>query len=202
MAFNNDYTKMERQDTRHVAAIPRDELHSDHPPRGITIERTFDGGTVVKIRMFSWESFMSAIGITLFWNGLVSVFVWLAIKTSAILLWLFLTPFIAIGLALVFGLLFTVFGKSEIKITNAEGSVFTGIGPFGKTRRFAPKSVKRFGTREKQVTHWEGSSPVVHIPTIVMNNGREIKLPRLDSIRETWLVFALAQILKLPAPTN
>jgi hypothetical protein len=98
----------------------------------------------------------------LFWNGIVSVFVLIAIAGTlsnmgmkvphwfrgpkmnggsmglgmTIFLWIFLIPFIAIGMAMIGGFLTCVAGRTEVRILNREGVIFTGIGSLGWRRRF------------------------------------------------------------------
>lgn len=189
--------------------IPDDELRIDWPPRGIKMGQAFEGTTVIKMRMFSRTSF-AVLGVTLFWNGIVSLFVCAAIIMTAEKfgwtlpdwlfkfeddggggmpwwgLWLFLTPFIAIGVWFIWTTIFSFLGQCIIRISTSEMSVYTGIGMLGRTRRFAPKSVKSIGRDD------EGSHPRI---VIEMKNGREIKFPFFGKMRETWLAFALRKIL-------
>jgi len=207
-SMTNDYTNPK-------TSVPRDELSLDHPPRGIRMERTADGGTVIGMRMFSAASF-PILFFALFWNGIVSIFVAIAIAMTAArfgwdvgfspqmsgnppplwFFWLFLTPFIAIGIATFIGALFGIFGRCEIRLGIGEGSVFSGIGSIGRTQRFSPQSIKSL-----DVNHSQSRSKNGHVTThtrlvIEMNNGREIKFPGLGKMRETWLAFALNKILR------
>jgi len=198
---------------KNSSLAPNDELSLDHPPRGIKMEHTFDGIAVIKIRMFSIIAAFGLLFIALFWNGITSIFVCLNIGLTAAhfgwelpdfflfkdgaqspdvpfwFLWLFLTPFIAIGLHVIYLTVFHCFGRCEIRISASEGSVFNGFGPLGRTKHFSPQSVKSVGMRESR--HVER-----YALTIEMNNGREIRLPDLGKMRETWLVFALGKILR------
>lgn len=58
----------------------------------------------------------------------------------------FLTPFVAIGLGLIAGVLLAVGGRTEVRLGAGRGSVFTGIGPLGWSRRFDPARVSAIRT--------------------------------------------------------
>ena len=195
------------------------ELRLDHPPRGITAERAFDGTIVIRIRMFS-ASVFGFLCFALFWNGFTSIFVCHAIAMTAQkfgwslpafvffqasnkgsppslwFLWLLLSPFIAIGLGSICMTVFQFFGRCAIHLGVDEGSVFTGIGPFGRTQRFSPQSVKSVNAKQSTSTSSEGFTTITTKLVIEMNNGREIKFPHLGKMRETWLTFALGKLLR------
>jgi hypothetical protein len=50
--------------------------------------------------------------------------------------WLFLSPLIAIGLALIKALITTAFGRTEPSVSAGAGTPFTGAGALGLTTRF------------------------------------------------------------------
>jgi len=208
--MSSDYTKAT---TSRASSVPRDELYLDHPPRGITMERTGDGTTVIRTRTHSPGAF-PFIFFTLFWNGMTALFVAVAIDMTAEklgmdarifsegvnhnfgwplwLFWLFLTPFIAFGIYAFCSTVFSFLGRCEIRIGADEASVFTGIGPLGRTRRFSPQSVKFAGM--KKTSESRDGDPVRSL-LIEMKNGRQIIIPDLIKTRETWLAFALKKIL-------
>jgi hypothetical protein len=123
---------------------------------------------------------IGALLIGLFWNGIVSIFVLIALASSlrhldiplpewfpapdmsgspmsvgmTIFLWIFLTPFIAIGLALAGAFLSYVAGRSEVRIRGGEGVVFSGVGPLGWRRRFDASAVKEVRVEDR---HWRDS---------------------------------------------
>lgn len=142
-----------------------------------------DGHTVVVGA--SMRSFGAAIGtlfFCLFWNGIVSVFVAVVLASTlthmglklpawfpapnmngspmslgmTIFMWLFLTPFILIGLGLLAAFLSSLAGHVEVSIDRERGKVFEGIGPFGWTRRFDVHSVKDVRLDDKQWTDSDG----------------------------------------------
>lgn len=67
-----------------------------------------------------------------------------------IFLWLFLTPFIAVGLAMIAAFLSCLAGRTEISIRDWQGEIFSGIGPFGRRRKFKTEHVKNVRIEDKQ----------------------------------------------------
>lgn len=118
----------------------------------------------------SHRSVGGAVGtllMSLFWNGIVSVFVCFAIAGTiaqlgfkapswfpapvmngkamslgmVIFLWLFLTPFILIGLAMLSAFVMSVAGRVEVTVRDAEGTLFSGVGRFGRRQKFDASSI-------------------------------------------------------------
>src|SRR5205823_132174 len=108
------------------------------------------------------------LALSLFWNGIVSVFVFFALNATlhlwhvprpgwfpapkmnggemgagmTIFLWLFLTPFILIGLAMLAGFLSALGGRTEVTVQGGQAVLYSGIGPLGRRRRFNAELVK------------------------------------------------------------
>ena len=128
----------------------------NNPPAGAWY-RSDGMGPVIGATHRSLGAAIGALAISLFWNGIVSVFVLLALASTlrhlgvqlpdwfpapvmndspmsvgmTIFLWIFLTPFILIGLVMIGAFLSSLGGRTEVRISNAEGVVFTGIGALG-----------------------------------------------------------------------
>ena len=123
------------------------------------ISRANDGsGTVIGATHRSLGAAIGSLAIALFWNGIVSVFVLVATASTlqlfdvgvpewfpapnlgktpmgtgmTIFLWIFLTPFIVIGLAMIGAFLSSLAGRTEVQLGNSEGILFAGIGPLGQ----------------------------------------------------------------------
>lgn len=155
------------------------ELDLDRPPVGAW-KRSSPLGTIIGA---SHRSIGSAIGIFLFaafWNGIVSVFIALALSSTisplgitlpdwlptprmnnstmtvgmTIFLWLFLTPFIAIGLAMIAAFISCLFGKTEIRLRDWEGEIFSGVGSLGFRRKFKTDAVRDVRIDDD---HWHDS---------------------------------------------
>jgi hypothetical protein len=125
-----------------------------------------------------------------FWNSIVSVFLVFLISMTLnllgvqvlpnwfpsdiagsgalggviLLMWLFLTPFVLVGLREFFlPVLNWLFGRTILRIGHSGGELFTGIGPFGWTRRF--------NALEVSDVRYERSTQGV----LVFKDGKEIK---------------------------
>jgi hypothetical protein len=134
-----------------------------------------DGSTkVIGATHFSIVNVLGALCLSVFWNGIVSVFVGLALSGTLqqfdiatphwlpkngpkdspmsvgmiIFLWIFLTPFIAIGFTILATLFSSLFGRTEVRIDNNEGTVFVGIGPLGWRKRFNFRNIEEVRIEE------------------------------------------------------
>jgi hypothetical protein len=63
---------------------------------------------------------------------------------------LFGIPFVLGTLVLGSFALMTVAGKVRVRVEGDEGQLFTGVGPFGWTRRFSWREMTKVGTTQKQ----------------------------------------------------
>lgn len=161
--------------TRELVHDPNVDL--GNPPPGAWYR---DNGTE-KVVGASGRSIKSAIGmlfVTLIWNGVISIFVLFVLvatlkhlgkpipawmpkfmaqsggdisKIMSACMWLFLTPFLLIGIALPFAVLNYLFGHTEVRITDTKGSVYRGIGFFGRTSQFNPASVRAVRIAERRM---------------------------------------------------
>jgi len=136
------------------------------PPAGTSFQRE-GSGTVIRATHRSFGQALGLLLFCLFWNGIVSVFVSFAIASTlqhlgvtlphgfpaptshghpvgiglTLFLWLFLTPFIAIGLGMLAGFFNCLLGRTEIRIQGGQGIVFSGVGPLSFRKRFATSDV-------------------------------------------------------------
>jgi len=192
-----------------------------NPPKGawctVTPECTSIGA--------SHRSVISAMGFlafSLFWNGIVSVFVllniantlnlmgmglpeWLPVNRDesfmglgmTLFLWVFLTPFIAIGTAMLAGFPMSLFGKEEVTLRGQEGRVFVGIGVLGWTRRFDIKAVSTVRLSTKNWRDSDGDAQSKCEIVLTQKNGREFRFGgSLQKERRHFLAVALHQVLK------
>jgi hypothetical protein len=163
---------------------PVDEnLDVSRPPDGAWFQR--DGrGTVMGATHRSLGQAFGLLLFCLFWNGIVSVFVlvaagstlqhlgvsiphWFPSPTSkgnpiplgmTLFLWLFLTPFIAVGLGMLGAFLSCLAGRTEILIQNHQVILFNGIGPVGLRKRFSTSEVIDIRIEDKQWRNSDGDS--------------------------------------------
>jgi hypothetical protein len=173
----------------------------------------------------SHRSVGGAIGIFLFaafWNGIVSIFVGLALASTlsllglqppawlpapmskgspmglgfTIFLWLFLTPFIAIGLAMIVGFFSCLAGKTEVRIRDWEWELFQGIGPLGRRRKFRTEQVKDVRIEDQQ---WRDSDGDRHRKThilVELTEGKPIKFASsLTEERRQFLAASMREAI-------
>ena len=176
------------------------EMDLSHPPAGTWCRR---GGTTTEIGATHRSLGMAfgALLFTLFWNGIVSVFVLLAISATlanlkipvpswfpapkmnggamtvgmTLFLWLFLTPFIAIGLAMFGAFLSALAGRTEVRISRGEGVIFVGIGPLGYRRRFAVSAVQEVRIEDQRWRDSDGHSQRKANIIVELQQGKKIK---------------------------
>lgn len=131
------------------------------PPRGAWYR---DEGHTIRIGASARSLVRAAVtlGVAAFWNGVVSVFVAFAVAGTmhhalgsapswlpapimngaqmsvwmVVGLWAFLTPFIAIGLAMILAFIQSLAGHVEVRLLGDVGEIHTGVGPLGFRRRF------------------------------------------------------------------
>jgi hypothetical protein len=154
--------------------VVNDDVDLTQAPAGAWFRRDPDGMTVGATN----RSLGGAFGLlffALFWNGIVGMFVLLALSATLhqlgiglpswfpafaaksnsqpwgfiIFLWVFLTPFIAIGLVVFGGFLNSLAGRAEVRIQNGQGDLFTGIGPIGFHKRFEAADVRNVRIAEQ-----------------------------------------------------
>lgn len=205
--------------TRNTFLDPNVDL--GNPPPGAWYR---DNG-MEKIIGASGRSASGAIGtflIAAFWNGIVSIFVALAIASTlghlgvrvpdwmpnpnskdggamsvgmTIFLWVFLTPFLLIGFAMIGAFLGCIAGRLEIVVTDVKGILYRGIGPIGRRRQFNVADVNAVRIDEKQT---RGKNGVSYTKTIVidMTGGKPISFgSSLKDERRNFVAAALKAVL-------
>jgi hypothetical protein len=189
----------------------------NRPPKGTWFFN--DGaGVVAGATNRSLGTAFGLLFFALFWNGIVSVFVCLALSGTLhflhvpqpgwfpapkmnggdmsggmlLFLWLFLTPFIAIGLTVAVSCLNCLFGHTEVHVSGAQGTVFTGIGALGWRRRFDASQVKE--VRVLQTTSNKGQNSFSLL--IETREGKQTKFGSLlASERRQFILGALRKTL-------
>jgi len=195
------------------------------PPDGCSFAEPMGGGLIVRASLRSPGTAVAMLAICLFWNGIVSIFVLLAIAGlytnligplphwfpgppggksgsnigmplgMAIFLCIFLIPFVTIGLILIGTFLNMVMGRIEVRIESGIGLVRTGFGPFNWTRKFDASKVKRVIDGQ---TSWESNGrrqQVVQLET----EDKTIKFgSMLTERRREWMMGLLHVLLVAP----
>ena len=179
-------------------------------------------GAVIGATHRSLGTALGLLAVSLFWNGIVSVFVALTLSATlhhlkipvpewfpapkmnkqemgvgmTLFLWLFLTPFILIGLAMLTGFFSSLFGRTEVRTRHAEGEVYIGIGPLGYRRRFNTQAVADVRIDDRR---WRDSEGDRRRKTEIVMETQEGRLIRFGSmLREDRMKFmagALRQVL-------
>ena len=192
-------------------------LDLNHPPKGAWFVN--DGrGAVIGATNRSIGAAFGLLIFALFWNGIVSIFVLAALSGTlhvlhvhqpdwfpapkmnggdmaagmVMFLWLFLTPFIAIGLAMAAACLNCLFGHTEVRVAGMQGSVLTGIGPLGWRRRFDASQVKEVRLLETISSKGQNNTNLL----IETREGKQVKLGSLlTSERRQFFLGALRKTL-------
>ena len=192
-----------------------DDALADRPPPGCSTVEGFGGGRTLRCSARSLGGAIGAIALALFWNGITGVFV--AFNTAATLhflgltvpggfeeelnmgpwmaagLWLFLTPFILVGLTLISVALLKLFGHVSVRVGPGGGRVFTGVGPVGWPRRFDAGDVESVNVG---VASWQENDR--DVPAVVIERGGRGPLrfgTALTPERRAWLVAALRRAI-------
>lgn len=190
------------------------------PPAGAWIR---DDGVRTRIGA-SARSLAGALGllaISLFWNGIVSVFVLVVLASTlthmgvtlphwfpapkmngspmsigmTIFMWIFLSPFILVGTCMLGAFVTCLVGRSEVCIEQGRGEVFTGIGSLGFRKAFDPVAVRQVRLEHKQWRDSDGDRREKR--QIVLDAGdRTIKFgSMLPEARMRFVASALAKTL-------
>jgi hypothetical protein len=159
------------------------DVDLSRPPPGTWFRRE-SGGPVIGATHRSLGQAFGLLLFTLFWNGIVSVFVAFAFASTlrhlgipvphwfptpsgkgsimpvgmTIFLWLFLMPFIAVGAAMLATFLSCLAGRTELRVAGGEAVLFSGIGSIGFRKRFKASDVKTVRIEDKRWRDSDGDS--------------------------------------------
>ena len=193
----------------------------NNPPSGAW-HRNDGAALVIGASHRSIGTAIGALAFGLFWNGIVSVFVLVAISGTlrnlgitpphwfpapvmndspmsvgmTIFLWTFLTPFILVGLFMVGAFFSSLFGRTEVRMSAAEGIVFTGVGSLGYRRRFDATGVKDVRIEDRQWRDSDGDRRRRTCILIETREGNQVKLGgMLTPERRKFVAGALRKVL-------
>lgn len=191
----------------------------DQPPAGTWLRRDALNGLLIGATHRSWGAAAGTLAVALFWNGIVSIFVLIALSGSLhhlgiavpawfpapkmdgqimglgelIFLWLFLTPFIVIGTGMVLAFLSSLFGRTEVRIQGTAARAFVGIGPLGWSRRFPAAAVQSVSLVHKP-TQNDSEATQIHVE---LTDGKTVKFGSLlNPNRRRFLASALRAALR------
>lgn len=175
--------------------------------------------TIVRARAFSLGQLLAILAVTLFWNGIVSVFVlanaaatirvlgatppeWMSAlpvkgtsgtpsAAAVTVAWLFLTPFMAVGTILLLTLLHVAAGDVRVSRRGDACVAVSGVAGIGWRRRFSAPDVTRVAVGWSNSRRGASAQPVVLIEA-----DRAIRIGScLPAIRQEWMVAALREAL-------
>ena len=187
------------------------------PPQGAwQNERSL--GTVIGATHRSLGGAIGSLLFGLFWNGIVSIFVALAVASTlaqfgvsapswmpkpimngsamgvgmTIFLWVFLSPFIAVGLVMIGAFLSCLGGKTEVRIRDWQGEIFNGIGSLGFRKKFNTQAVKDVRIEDRQWRDSDGDRRRTAQIIIEMTEGKPVKFGSgLTDARRQFVAAAL-----------
>lgn len=193
----------------------------NNPPPGVRCD--VSGGSLsVAVTHRALGAAVGTLAIALFWNGIVSIFVLIAIAGTlknlhvpvpawfpspdmngspmsagmTIFLWIFLTPFIVIGSGRIGAFLLTAVGRTEVQVDRNGSSVFTGIGLLGYRRRFMASEVSDVRIDERQWRDSDGDSQRRTCIVIETRSGRIIRFgSMLTAERRKFMAAVLRRAL-------
>lgn len=162
-----------------------ENVDESRPPAGSWARREGDTLVLGATHRSVGQAF-AMLFFALFWNGIVSVFVMLALSSTlhhlgvslpawfpahffktgnvvpvgvTLFLWLFLAPFMAVGCLLLFMFLSSLGGRTELRLQGGQGTLFTGIGPVGFRKQFAFSEIRSVRMEDRS---WVDSNGTQH----------------------------------------
>lgn len=188
------------------------DVDLSRPPEG-TWHRGTGMETVIGASHRSLGGALGMLAVTLFWNGIVSVFVAVALSSTlgllgvqqpdwmpdpvmngsamgigiTLFLWLFLTPFILIGIAFFLAFITCLWGRTEVRVTPVQTIVYSGIGAMGRTRRVDSSQITSVRIRKEEWHTSKGRRRTKEQIVVERTDGPEIKFG--SSLGETKMKF-------------
>jgi len=202
------------------AADLEEGVDFSRPPEGAWY-RDSGMGAVVGATHRSAGTAVGLLCLALFWNGIVSMFVFLAANSTlhllgvprpawfpsprmnggemgagmTIFLWLFLAPFILIGLVMFGAFLSALGGRTEVSIQSGQGVLYTGIGALGRRWRFSSDAVKDIRIEDRTWRDNDGARQQRRQIVLEMAEGKPLKFGSM--LREDRMKFVAAAVQKL-----
>lgn len=197
---------------------PSGEILSQRP-RGCTIEEG-DQEIFVEASLRSASGFFGALFLCLFWNGIVSVFVLIAISGlyrhligpipnwfpapkmeggdslgMTLFLCVFLIPFVTIGAFLIGTVLTTALGAVQAVVRDELVLIRTGIGRIAWTKRFDPRQYRQLAVTEN--LKWQSNNRPTEVIEVIADETVQFG-SMLTSARRNWMAAALKEMLSKP----
>jgi hypothetical protein len=184
LAFCRQCNLSQRLSDLTLGTVVDEDVDASRPPDGTWFRRDGTGAVFGATHRSLGQAFTLLL-FCLFWNGIVSVFVlgalgstlqhlgftiphWFPPPTTSggklmsigftMFLWLFLAPFIAIGLGMVAALLSCLAGRTEIHIQGSQVVILSGIGSLGFRKRFSTSEVRDVRIEDRRWRDNDGDS--------------------------------------------
>ena len=166
----------------------KDEKSARPRLRGDMLDEDFDGPLILKPSISKWAMFFGLLGVCIFWNGIVSLFLYQVVDEGfPIFLSLFMIPFVLVGLVLTGAVIycFLALFNPKIEIALSNGAIPLG-GEFdlaweviGNATRF--QKLKIWVEGEEAATYRQGTDTRTDtntfqvIPAAEVTNQSEIQ---------------------------
>jgi len=111
---------------------------------------------------------------------------------------LLMTPFIAVGIYVLVHGAFLSIGRIEVRVTRDGGEMFSGVGPFGRRRRFDPAEVQSVGMKayNRYIAHHAGATTVPMFRIEITGPWRTIRFGDwMSSERRRWVTAVVRERL-------
>lgn len=187
------------------------------PPEGAW-QRGSGLGTIIGATHKSMSGAFFTFAFAAFWNGIISIFVGLALSSTVVLLgferpnwlpkpimnggpmgvgitlflWLFLTPFILIGLTMIVAFFSCLGGRTEVRVRDWQTEIFSGVGALGRKRKFRTDLVKDVRIEERVWRGRHGRRRTTRSILVELTEGKPVKFGSgLSDERRQFVAAAL-----------
>jgi hypothetical protein len=197
--------------------LPDARVDTTNPPAGCWHRPTVDG-VEIGASCRSLSGAVGALVLALFWNGIVSVFVLVALGATirhvsgsvphwfpapkmdgndmgvgmTLFLWVFLLPFIGVGVMMAGAVVMMVAGSVRVRVGRERCEVFTGVGPLGWTSRIDAGGVKGVRLEDRSWRDSDGDRRTSR--NIIVEAEKTVKFgSMLTAERRSFVAGALAR---------
>ncbi len=159
----------------------------------------FEGPQKLRPTISRLAKFVVIFLFMLFWNGIVSVFLFQVIKTPQIFLILFLIPFVAVGIGLIFGTFYTLMAMTNPRV---EVALSNGAVPLGESIDVAWQLYGRTGRIRKLKVWIEAIEEATYTRGTSTYTDKSIfqSIPLFEGGNETEIQFG-TQTVQIPRET-
>lgn len=160
-------------------------------PAGIEVFR--EGKDLVLERSWFTWSVIPMAAFALFWNGFMAVWFGISISQGLWPMALFGTLHGAVGLAMIYGVLLTIFEVTKVQITEGKLRIRNGPLPYTGNQEFSVRELDQLYTK-RNVSHGRDSTSVSFELHAVLNDRRHVKL--MEGLEDSAQALYLEQELE------